>query len=37
MLGGITTVEEVLRVAKPDPRFSEPIHLRETAGAWHQV
>jgi general secretion pathway protein E len=29
MLNGVTTVEEVLRVAKPDPRFNEPIHLRD--------
>lgn len=37
LLSGVTTVEEVLRVAKPDPRFNEPIHLRETAGVWHQA
>lgn len=30
MLNGVTTVEEVLRVAQPDPLFSEPIHLRNT-------
>jgi len=30
MLNGVTTVEEVLRVAQPDPRFNEPIHLRKT-------
>lgn len=31
MLNGVTTVEEVLRVAQPDPRFNEPIHLRKTS------
>jgi len=30
MLNGITTPEEVLRVAQPDPQFNEPIHLRKT-------
>lgn len=32
MLHGITTPEEVLRVAQPDPHFREPIHLRKTMG-----
>lgn len=27
MLNGITTMEEVLRVAQPDPQFNEPLHL----------
>lgn len=27
MLAGITTIEEVLRVVKPDPKFNEPIRL----------
>lgn len=30
MLHGITTPEEVLRVAQADPHFREPIHLRKT-------
>jgi general secretion pathway protein E len=30
MLNGITTPEEVLRVASPDPQFNEPIHLRKS-------
>lgn len=30
MLNGITTPEEVLRVAQPDPMFNEPIHLRKS-------
>jgi general secretion pathway protein E len=30
LLNRITTVEEVLRVAHPDPMFNEPIHLRRT-------
>lgn len=32
MLHGITTPEEVLRVATADPHFREPIHLRKTVG-----
>ncbi len=32
MLHGITTPEEVLRVAQADPHFREPIHLRKTMG-----
>lgn len=32
MLHGITTPEEVLRVAQADPHFKEPIHLRKTMG-----
>ncbi len=35
MLHGITTPEEVLRVAQADPHFKEPIHLRKTVG-WEQ-
>jgi general secretion pathway protein E len=31
MLHGMTTPEEVLRVAQPDPQFNEPIHLRRTS------
>jgi general secretion pathway protein E len=27
MLSGVTTVEEVLRVVQPDPKFNEPIRL----------
>jgi type II secretory ATPase GspE/PulE/Tfp pilus assembly ATPase PilB-like protein len=27
MLAGVTTVEEVLRVVQPDPKFNEPIRL----------
>ncbi len=27
MLAGITTIEEVLRVVQPDPKFNEPIRL----------
>ncbi|MFH0822969.1 MAG: GspE/PulE family protein [Pseudomonadota bacterium] len=30
MLDGITTVEEVLRVTRPDPYYNEPIHLRKS-------
>jgi general secretion pathway protein E len=30
MINGMTTAEEVLRVAQPDPQFNEPIHLRKT-------
>jgi len=30
MLNGITTIEEVLRVAQPDPQFNEPLHLGKT-------
>jgi hypothetical protein len=30
MLTRITTEEEVLRVAHPDPMFNEPVHLRKT-------
>ncbi len=30
MLGGATTVEEVLRIAQPDPLFNEAIHLRKS-------
>jgi len=30
MLTGVTTLDEVLRVAQPDPQFNEPIHLRRT-------
>jgi len=37
MLNGVTTVEEVLRVAQPDPQFNEPIHLRRTMGRLEQV
>ncbi len=29
MLNGVTTIEEVLRVAQPDPLFNEPIALRK--------
>jgi general secretion pathway protein E len=31
MLMGTTTIEEVLRVAQPDPHFNEPIHLKRTS------
>ncbi len=31
MLYGVTTIEEVLRIANPDPQFNKPIHLRRTA------
>ena len=37
MLSGVTTVEEVLRVARPDPLFSEPIHLRKSDDRVRQV
>ncbi|MDQ7784458.1 MAG: GspE/PulE family protein [Desulfomonilaceae bacterium] len=37
MLNGITTPEEVLRVAQPDPLFNEPIHLRKGMGRVHQA
>ncbi|HMK37423.1 MAG TPA: ATPase, T2SS/T4P/T4SS family, partial [Desulfomonilaceae bacterium] len=30
MLNGGTTPEEVLRVARPDPQFNEPVHLRRS-------
>jgi general secretion pathway protein E len=30
MLNGVTTPEEVLRVAAPDPQFNEPVHLRKS-------
>jgi type II secretory ATPase GspE/PulE/Tfp pilus assembly ATPase PilB-like protein len=30
MLAGVTTVEEVLRIAQPDPLFNEAIHLRRS-------
>jgi len=30
LLNGVTTPEEVLRVAQPDPHFNEPVHLRKT-------
>ncbi len=30
MINGVTTPEEVLRVAQPDPHFNEPIHLRKS-------
>jgi type II secretory ATPase GspE/PulE/Tfp pilus assembly ATPase PilB-like protein len=30
LLNRVTTVEEVLRVAQPDPQINEPIHLRST-------
>ncbi len=30
MLNGITTPEEVLRVAQADPHFNEPVHLRKS-------
>jgi general secretion pathway protein E len=30
MLNGVTTPEEVLRVASPDPQFNEPVHLRKS-------
>lgn len=33
MLTGVTTVEEVLAVSRPDPLFNEPIHLRKTMAA----
>ncbi|MBI5571200.1 MAG: type II/IV secretion system protein [Desulfomonile tiedjei] len=36
MLNRGTTVEEVLRVAQPDPLFNEPIHLRRTAAGVRQ-
>ena len=36
MLNGVTTPEEVLRVAQPDPQFNEPIHLRKTMGLVQQ-
>jgi general secretion pathway protein E len=37
MLNLVTTVEEVLRVAHPDPMFNEPIHLRKTMGRLQQA
>ncbi len=37
MLAGVTSVEEVLRVARPDPLFSEPIHLRKSEDKVRQV
>ena len=37
MLNGVTTPEEVLRVAQPDPHFNEPIHLRSTMGRVQQA
>ncbi|MFH1112903.1 MAG: GspE/PulE family protein [Pseudomonadota bacterium] len=37
MLNGITTPEEVLRVAQPDPQFNEPIHLRKNMGRVQQA
>ncbi len=37
MLNGITTPEEVLRVAQPDPQFNEPIHLRKSMGRVQQA
>jgi len=36
MLNGVTTPEEVLRVAQPDPQFNEPIHLRRSMGRIQQ-
>jgi general secretion pathway protein E len=32
MLNGVTTPEEVLRVAQPDSQLNEPIHLRRSMG-----
>jgi general secretion pathway protein E len=37
MLNGVTTMDEVLRVAQPDPQFNEPVHLRKTMGRLEQV
>lgn len=36
MLMGATTIDEVLRVAQPDPEFNEPIQLRKTASGIQQ-
>jgi general secretion pathway protein E len=33
MLTRVTTEEEVLRIAHPDPMFNEPVHLRKTSEA----
>ena len=37
MLNGVTTSEEVLRVAQQDPSFNEPIHLRKSMGRVQQA
>jgi general secretion pathway protein E len=37
MLNGVTTSEEVLRVAQPDAQFNEPIHLRRSMGRVQQA
>lgn len=37
LLAGDTTVEEVLRVARPDSLFTEPIHLRKTEDRVSQI
>ena len=37
LLNGVTTVEEILAVVRPDPHFTEPIHLRKTDEAVGQI
>ena len=37
MLTGITTMDEVLSVARPDPEFNEPIHLRKSQNGINQT